>query len=80
MQKEKLIQETLKELFQINEDIDALRSRLESGLLDDNQILINYKYLIQAIEMKNELTEMLTMEFGVEASLVELWQDIKKAN
>ncbi|MGY4385674.1 putative amino acid-binding ACT domain protein [Pedobacter sp. UYP24] len=81
MQKKQLIQEMLVELSKTNKDIKSLRSRLEAGKLkDDQQILRNYRFLIQAIEHKAELEKMLVEEYSVEFSLVKLWEDVKKAN
>lgn len=80
MNKEQLVKEMLQELSSINRDITALRARLESGLTDDNQILINYKVLRQAIVLKDELIYMLAEQCEAEIGLVKLWQTIQQAN
>jgi len=81
MQKGQLIQEMLIELSKTNKDIQSLRARLEGGSLnDDQQILRNYRYLIEAKAQRAELEKMLVEEYSVEFSLIKLWEDIKKAN
>lgn len=81
MKKGQLIQEMLLELSKTNADIQAIRSRLEGATLtDDQQILRNYRYLIEAKGQKVELEKMLVEEYTVEFSLTQLWEDIKKAN
>lgn len=80
MKKEQIVKEMLEELSTLTRDIKALRSRLDSGLTDDKLILTNYKVLMQAIALKDELLVMLSAEIETEITLVKLWQDMQEAN
>lgn len=74
------VNEMLKELSKIDSDIQALTQRLDSKLTTEKKRVTNMKYLAQAMELKNELIDILQEEYCQLISLEQLMFDIQNKN
>lgn len=56
---QKPITETLETIRSVNQDIKAIKARLFKGIKDDQQVLINYRILIEAMEIRDQTVKQI---------------------
>lgn len=69
----KVMQQPVTEILEliktVNQDIEAIKTRLEKGIEGDEQILLNYKIWQQAITIRNDAIQILEQKVCDEISL-----------
>ncbi|WP_343524359.1 hypothetical protein [Pedobacter sp.] len=68
--------ETLETLRSVENDIRAIKARLDKGIEDDNLVVLNYRVLQDAIRTRNSTMEILISIFFKEINFKDLGLDI----
>lgn len=53
------ITETLETIRSVNQDIKAIKARLFKGIKDDQQVLINYRILMEAMAIRDQTVKQI---------------------
>ncbi|MGN8055674.1 hypothetical protein ACTJKN_05325 [Pedobacter sp. 22163] len=68
--------ETLETLRSVDNDIRAIKARLDKGIEDDKMVVLNYRVLQDAIQTRNSAIEILISIFFKGINFKDLGLDI----
>lgn len=68
--------ETLETLRSVDNDIRAIKARLDKGIEDDKMVVLNYRVLQDAIQTRNSTMEILISIFFKGITFKDLGLDI----